>query len=132
MSYKIPFETCQLFRDAVSSEVGEMELLDIRLGLEQVQDAQGFRELAEVRWESGTPATEEVPDRFALAFRAVSDRHQRLSIGQFHDGFSRVINDPEFVNSCKLRWEFQDKHPETKMTVHVDLGAMPDPDTLRA
>jgi len=133
VSYKISYDACEEFRNEVDTD-GWLTMLDVRLGLEQVQDTPEFRNIAEIQWENSEAAVDAFPDFLADRFRAVSDRHAKFSLGQFRRGFAKVLNHRDFVASCRARWAFQDEHgkPHVPHGIEVDLDAMPDPDTLRA
>lgn len=131
MSYVIPALTCQLFISGAPEVFESFGTLDIRLGLEQIQDTPEFRENATRRWEMAT-AGEDFPidPSTVYRFREVSPRHLTLTEVDIMLGLMKIIDNEYFIDSCQQRWRRFDQQPwqveDTNFQNGFDISAMPE------
>lgn len=122
----IPFEpTCQKFLKALTESgiKNDLELLDVRLGLEQILDDPDYRAEATHRWASDVPAFVEVgPDSALERFLLVSPRHRVLNVDAVRVGLEAIVDAPEFKSEAEKRWARWDASP-WPLDVVDDLGA---------
>lgn len=122
----IPFEpTCQAFLDALA-EAGvrnDLQLLDVRLGLEQILDDPDFRSEANARWGADEPWKMQVgPDSALEKFLLVSDRHKMLRVENVEVGMEAIIDTAPFITEAQARWVRFDANPWPTVIID-DLGA---------
>lgn len=124
--------TCQTFLDKVqelnpAGQAGRtaLQLLDVRLGLEQMLDDQDFRAELTFRWNEPDPTTVELgPDDAFELFRAVSDRHAALTGEQVKEALLTIVDTREFVIEAQARWARYDANPWPLVT--QDLAGIDD------
>jgi hypothetical protein len=129
MTYKLSSLLCLEFHGA-TSELEGLDSLDVRLGLEQIQDHPDFREQSVTVWESEKQQVDGIiTDEVLADFQRVSPRH-RVSTEAILAGLQEVINTEEFKNSCYLRWRAYDAQPwptaNDDWQDGVNLAAMPE------
>lgn len=133
MSYKISQELCETVVATLNLE-DSLFTLDVRMGLEQIQDAVGFADYAHERWALTDPTqAPECPEEILNMFRLPTRRTAALTIDQVWTGVQVVIDTSEFRESCQERWEaIGEDYSGHQPQGLVDLGAMPNPDELPA
>lgn len=130
----IPFDpTCATFlaeiknQDAATQNDARkaLQLLDVRLGLEQLLDDQDFRAELTFRWNEPDPTAVELgPDSAFEQFRAVSDRHAALTVPQIKAALLTIVDTSEFVVEAQARWVRFDANPWPLVT--QDLAGIDD------
>lgn len=117
----IPFDpTCQTFLDSLDAQGASypndprktLQLLDVRLGLEQLLDDPDFRAELTFRWNEPDPsAIDLAPDGAFEAFRSVSDRHAALTVEQIKTATLTIVDTHEFIIEAQARWVRYDANP---------------------
>jgi hypothetical protein len=130
----IPFDpTCQTFLDeiqtltpAVQADPRKtLQLLDVRLGLEQLLDDQDFRAELTFRWSEPDPTTVDLgPEDAFERFRAVSERHAALSVEDIKAATLTIVDTHEFHMEALARWARYDADPWPLVT--QDLAGIDD------
>lgn len=129
----IPFDpTCATFLAEVKNQNAvlqsgpkALQLLDVRLGLEQLLDDQDFRAELTGRWNDEDPSSIPLgPDESFELFRAVSERHAQLTVPQIKDALATIVDTHEFHMEALARWARYDANPWPLVT--QDLAGVED------
>jgi hypothetical protein len=132
-NWKLPAGTCEIFKQANPPVMESFGWLDVRLGVERIQDDPRFREAVEKYWKGAAEG-----DMFPIDpevygwFLAVSPRHETLTVIDVQPCMEAILNDENFINSCNARWTYFDAHPDavqnqqTTFEKGFDLSAMPE------
>ena len=89
-----------------------LQLLDVRLGLEQLLDDPDFRAELTARWADPDPSSIELgPIESFELFRKVSGRHAALTVEQVKLATTAIVDYPEFHMEALARWVRYDANP---------------------
>lgn len=128
--YKLPAVTCELFKSGNPDVFSGWSPVDIRLGIEQVQDTPEFRHQVTRRWEGMATGDVFPIEAWTLGnFLGVSPRHNSLSTVDVELGMNMILDDEHFRHSCENRWEYFDENPpapKTHFQNGFDISAMPE------